>query len=140
MSPRSNNTRQRIYRDPITGERDFSREADANSRRERRMGASLAVASVISVIIFIVLVAIMRSSTSCSGEQTVKVYPGDNLTFLILSNVDGSRDDSVSLEGIISLVTAEQPELGQGLKDGETVTLPKSCAGNAFGSSWDRGQ
>lgn len=140
MSPRSNNTRQRIYRDPITGERDFSREADADSRRERRMGASLAVASVISVIIFIVLVAIMRSSTSCSGEQTVEVYTGDNLTVLILGNVDGALDDSVSIEGIIALVTADQPELSGTIKSGESVTLPKSCSGNAFGSSWDRGQ
>ncbi len=137
MSPRPDN---HIYRDPITGERDFSREAEADSRRERRMGASLAVASVISVIVFIILVAIMRSSTSCSGEQTVEVYSGDNLTVLILGNVDGALDESVSMEDIISLVTEDQPELNKQIRAGETVTLPKSCSGNAFGSNWDRGQ
>lgn len=103
----------------------------------RPYGVVIAIVAIVGIILVLL---VSRSGTSCSGEQTVKIYPGDSLTYMILSNVDGSNERSTSLESIISMVTADQPELGRGLKDGETVTLPKSCSGNNFSSGWDRGQ
>lgn len=103
----------------------------------RPYGVAIMIVAIIGAIL---LILSARSGTSCAGEQTVKIYPGDSLTYMILSNVDGSNERSTSLENIISMVSADQPELGRGLKDGETVTLPKSCSGNNFSSGWDRGQ
>jgi hypothetical protein len=113
---------------------------EQESKRDRITGGSILVASIVSVLLLVILLSIMLGSTSCSGEQTVEVYPGDNLTVLILGNVDGSRDDSVSMEDIASLVTEDQPKLNGILKPGETVTLPESCSNNGFGSGWDRGK
>lgn len=101
----------------------------------RPYGVAITIVAIIGIILILL---VSRSGTSCTGEQTVKVYPGDSLTYMILSNVDGSNDRSVSLEDIITMVTADQPVLGQGLKDGETVTLPDSCSGNNFSSGWNQ--
>ncbi|MDQ5944566.1 MAG: hypothetical protein QG658_635 [Patescibacteria group bacterium] len=113
---------------------------EQEAKRERATFRFILVASIVSVILLVILLPIMLSSTSCSGEQTVEVRTGDNLTVLILGNVDGALDDSVSMEDIISLVTEEQPELNGTITDGKTVTLPESCSNNGFGSNWDRGQ
>lgn len=136
MSPHPSKNR----RNPITGERDFRREAQADSRRERLNNVPITIMiSIVGITTMILLVSTLRSGTSCSGEQTVKAYSGDSLNVLILSNVDGARNSEVSIEEIGYFITQEQPRLNQSLQVGETVRLPKSCSGNSFNSGWDRG-
>ncbi|QQS26782.1 hypothetical protein IPM44_03620 [bacterium] len=133
MPPRSP-----IPRRVDTGERDFVRESKVQLRRERRIERWLIISCIVAMAIGALLLLAASNAVSCTGQQTVKVYTGDTLNTLILGNVEGAMDDSVSFEQVRYLITEEQPKLNGTIYHGDAVQLPTSCRSAGFTSGWEK--
>ncbi len=133
MPPRSP-----IPRRVDTGERDFLYESKTQLRRERRIERWLIISCIVAVLVGAFLLLAASNAVSCTGQQTVKVHTGDTLNTLMLSNIEGIMDDSVSFEQVRYLITEEQPKLDGTIYPGDVVQLPTSCRSAGFTSGWEK--
>lgn len=135
MPPRSP-----IPRRVDTGERDFVRESRVQLRRELHIERWLIISCIVAVLVGALLLLMASNAVTCTGQQTVKIYTGDTLNTLMLSNIRGVMDDSVSFEQVRYLITEEQPKLNGTIYPGDEIDLPTSCRSAGFTSGWDRGK